>query len=157
MTNNNPPKEKDHIPEEIPTKEGSYTMTEVKNLLLERRKMISCSTTINDPKEEVNILKEDILRLKEKNVVIEVRLDAIQTRQDLDNMSESSSSLEGENNSLDFMKNLYLKNGKTDFLYSLKAFTSQKFYTKITLLRDYTYKKEFTALIDIAANLNCIP
>ncbi|KAG5609742.1 hypothetical protein H5410_021023 [Solanum commersonii] len=100
---NNPPKEKDHIPEEISTKEGSYTMTEVKNLFLERIKMISSPTTINDLKEDVNSLKEDILRLKEKNVVIEVRLDAIQTRQDLENMSESSSFLEGENNKLDYI------------------------------------------------------
>ncbi|KAG5611978.1 hypothetical protein H5410_023259 [Solanum commersonii] len=133
-TSNNPPsKDKDHITEEIPTKEGSYTMAEVKNLLLERRKMISSLTTINDLKEEVNILKEDILRLKEKNVVIEVRLDAIQTRQDLENVSSSSSSssLEGENNSLNFMKNLYLKNDKKDFLYSLKDFTSQKIIIKL--------------------------
>ncbi|KAH0635736.1 hypothetical protein KY289_035651 [Solanum tuberosum] len=64
---------KDHIPKEIPTKEGSYTMTEVKNLLLERRKIISSPTTINDLKEEVNNLKEDIVRLKEKNVIIENR------------------------------------------------------------------------------------
>ncbi|KAG5628557.1 hypothetical protein H5410_000274 [Solanum commersonii] len=64
-------KEKDHIPKEIPTKEGSYTMAEVKNLLLERRKMISFPTTISDLKEEINNLKEDIIRLKEKNVVIE--------------------------------------------------------------------------------------
>ncbi|KAG5632979.1 hypothetical protein H5410_004696 [Solanum commersonii] len=63
--------EKDHISKEIPTKEGSYAMAEVKNLLLERRKMISSPTTINDLKEEVNNLKEDIIRLKEKNVVIE--------------------------------------------------------------------------------------
>ncbi|KAG5590783.1 hypothetical protein H5410_041297 [Solanum commersonii] len=69
--------EKDHIPKEIPTKEGSYTMAEVKNLLLERRKMTSSPTTISDLKEEINNLKEDITRLKEKNVVIEVKLDAI--------------------------------------------------------------------------------
>ncbi|KAG5631644.1 hypothetical protein H5410_003361 [Solanum commersonii] len=119
-------KEKDHIPKEIPTKEGSYTMAEVKNLLLERRKMINSPTTISDLKEEINNLKEDILRLKEKNVVIEVRLDAIQALQNMDNASESSSSLEGENDSLDLIKDLYLKNNKTDFLYSLKAFTSQK-------------------------------
>ncbi|KAG5609784.1 hypothetical protein H5410_021065 [Solanum commersonii] len=121
ISNNPPSKEKDHIPEEIPTKQGSYTMSEVKNLLLERRKMISSPTTINDQKEEVKFLKEDIIRLKEKNVVIEVRLDAIQTRQDLENVSESFSSLEGENNSLDFMKNLYLKNDKTDFLYTASS------------------------------------
>ncbi|KAG5585429.1 hypothetical protein H5410_045863, partial [Solanum commersonii] len=41
--------EKDHIPKEIPTKEGSYTMAEDKNLLLERRKMISSPTTIIPP------------------------------------------------------------------------------------------------------------
>ncbi|KAG5605753.1 hypothetical protein H5410_027245 [Solanum commersonii] len=126
-------KENDHIPKEIPTKEGSYTMAEVKNLLLERRKVTSSPTTISDLKEEINNLKEDITRLKEKNVVIEVRLDAIQALQNLDNASESSSSMEGENDSLDFIKNLYLKNDKTDFLYNLKAFTSQNFYTKITL------------------------
>ncbi|KAG5630384.1 hypothetical protein H5410_002101 [Solanum commersonii] len=113
--------EKDYIPKDIPTKEGSYTMVEVKNLLLERRKMTSSPTTISDLKEEIDNLKEDIIRLKEKNVVIEVRLDAIQTLQSLnDKASELSSSMEGENDSLDFIKNIYLKNDKTDFLYSLK-------------------------------------
>ncbi|KAH0678270.1 hypothetical protein KY284_019355 [Solanum tuberosum] len=63
--------EKDYTPKEIPTKEGSYTMAEVKNLLLERRKMVSSPIMINDLKEEINNLKEDITRLKEKNVVIE--------------------------------------------------------------------------------------
>ncbi|KAG5592754.1 hypothetical protein H5410_043268 [Solanum commersonii] len=63
--------EKDYVPKEIPTKEGSYTMAEVKNLLLERRKMTSSPTTISDLKEEIDNLKEDIIRLKEKNVVIE--------------------------------------------------------------------------------------
>ncbi|KAG5579690.1 hypothetical protein H5410_050317 [Solanum commersonii] len=60
--------EKDHIPKEYPTKEGSYTMAEVKNLLLERRKLIGSPTTISDLKEEINNLKEDIIRFKEKNV-----------------------------------------------------------------------------------------
>ncbi|KAG5572759.1 hypothetical protein H5410_062525 [Solanum commersonii] len=46
-------------------------MAEVKNLLLERRKMTSSPTTISDMKEEINNLKEDIISLKEKNVVIE--------------------------------------------------------------------------------------
>ncbi|KAG5614696.1 hypothetical protein H5410_014520 [Solanum commersonii] len=110
--------EKDYVPKEIPTKEGSYTMAEVKTLLLERRKMTSSPTTISDLKEEIDNLKEDIIRLKEKNVVIEVRLDAIQTLRSLDDKaSESSSSMEGENDSLDFIKNIYLKNDKTDFLY----------------------------------------
>ncbi|KAG5572772.1 hypothetical protein H5410_062538 [Solanum commersonii] len=68
--------------------------------------MTSSPTTISDLKKEINNLKEDIIRLKEKNVVIEVRLDAIQALQNLDNASESSSSLEGENDSLDFIKNL---------------------------------------------------
>ncbi|KAG5572779.1 hypothetical protein H5410_062545 [Solanum commersonii] len=63
--------EKDYTPKEIPTKEGSYTMAKVKNLLLERRKMISSPTTISDLKEEIDNLKKDIIRLKEKNVVIE--------------------------------------------------------------------------------------
>ncbi|KAG5568232.1 hypothetical protein H5410_064752 [Solanum commersonii] len=111
--------EKDYIPKEIPTKEGSYTMAEVKNLLLERRKMVSSPTTISDLKEEIDNLKEDITLLKEKNVVIEVRLDAIQTLRNLDNAFESSSSMEGENDNLDFIKNLSLKNDKTDFLYSV--------------------------------------
>ncbi|KAG5581148.1 hypothetical protein H5410_051775 [Solanum commersonii] len=75
--------------------------------------MISSPTTIN------------IIRLKEKNVVIEVRLDAIQSLQDVGNISESSSFLEGENDNLDFIKNLYLKNDKKDFLYKFvtKPFT----------------------------------
>ncbi|KAH0765000.1 hypothetical protein KY285_000871 [Solanum tuberosum] len=67
----------------IPTKEGSYTMAEVQNLLLERRKLISSPTMINDLKQEINNLKEDIQRLKEKNVIIEVRLDSFETRRDL--------------------------------------------------------------------------
>ncbi|KAG5585434.1 hypothetical protein H5410_045868 [Solanum commersonii] len=54
-------------------------------------------TTISDLKEEINNLKEDIIRLKEKNVVIEVRIDAIQALQNMDKASELSSSLEGEN------------------------------------------------------------
>ncbi|KAG5614715.1 hypothetical protein H5410_014539 [Solanum commersonii] len=37
-----------HITEDVPIKEGSYTMAEVKNLLLERRKLISFPTTISD-------------------------------------------------------------------------------------------------------------
>ncbi|KAG5591786.1 hypothetical protein H5410_042300 [Solanum commersonii] len=72
-------------------------MAEVKNLLLERRKLISSPTTINDLKQEIDNPKEDIRHLKEKNVIIE-----------------------------------------------------------ITLLIDYNYKKEFIALIDSAADLNCI-
>ncbi|KAG5615834.1 hypothetical protein H5410_015658 [Solanum commersonii] len=106
--------EKDYIPKEIPTKEGSYTMAEVKNLLLERRKMVSSPTTISDLKEEINNLKEDITLLKEKNVVIEVRLDAIQTLRNLDNASESSSSMEGENDNLDFIKNLRGRGGRSN-------------------------------------------
>uniref|UniRef100_M1DJH6 CCHC-type domain-containing protein n=1 Tax=Solanum tuberosum TaxID=4113 RepID=M1DJH6_SOLTU len=54
-------KKKDHIPEEIPSKDCSYTMAEVKNLLLERRKLISSPTTISDLKEEINNLKKDIV------------------------------------------------------------------------------------------------
>ncbi|KAG5569936.1 hypothetical protein H5410_059702 [Solanum commersonii] len=133
--------EKDYIPKEIPTKEGSYTMAEVKNLLLERRKMVSSPTTISDLKEEINNLKEDITLLKEKNVVIEVRLDAIQTLRNLDSASESSSSMEGENDNLDFIKNLSLKNDKTDFLYSLKAFTSQKHFYPANTKKVYNFSK----------------
>ncbi|KAG5577383.1 hypothetical protein H5410_057517 [Solanum commersonii] len=103
ISNTSISKDKDHIPEKIPTKEGSYIMAEVKNLLLERRKMISSLTTIIDLKKEIDNLKKDIVRLKEKNVVIEVRLDAIQSLQELGYASELSSSLEREINSLDFM------------------------------------------------------
>ncbi|KAG5630256.1 hypothetical protein H5410_001973 [Solanum commersonii] len=72
ISNSTIKKKKDYIPEEIPTNDGSYTMAEVKNLLLERRKIISSPTTINDLKEEINNRKEDIVCLKEKNDVIEV-------------------------------------------------------------------------------------
>ncbi|KAH0644827.1 hypothetical protein KY284_032711 [Solanum tuberosum] len=89
ISNTSPSKDKDHILEEFPTKEGSYTMAEVKTLLLERRKLISSPTTISDLKKEIDNLKEDIIHLKEKNVVIEVRLDAIQSLQELGNASES--------------------------------------------------------------------
>ncbi|KAG5605282.1 hypothetical protein H5410_026774 [Solanum commersonii] len=57
---------------EIPTKEGSYTMVEVQNLLVERIKLISFPTMINDLKQEINNIKEDIQQLKEKNVIIEL-------------------------------------------------------------------------------------
>ncbi|KAG5570740.1 hypothetical protein H5410_060506 [Solanum commersonii] len=60
--------------------------------------------------EDINNLKEDIHRLKEKNVIIEVRLDNIESLRDLVNNSNSPSSLEEETNNLDFMQNLYLKN-----------------------------------------------
>ncbi|KAG5615270.1 hypothetical protein H5410_015094 [Solanum commersonii] len=65
---------KNHITEDIPPKEGSYTMEEIKNPLLERRKLISSPTTISDLKQEINNLEEDIHRLKEKNVTIELDL-----------------------------------------------------------------------------------
>ncbi|KAG5590311.1 hypothetical protein H5410_040825 [Solanum commersonii] len=132
-------------------------MSKVKNLLLERRKLISSPTTISDLNQEINNLKDDIHRLKEKNVIIENRLVNIESLKDLGNSSESSSSCEGESNNLDFLKTLnFGNNNKEDFLQSLKAITSQKIYTKITLIIDYNYKKEFTALIDSAADLNCI-
>uniref|UniRef100_M1DS21 Uncharacterized protein n=1 Tax=Solanum tuberosum TaxID=4113 RepID=M1DS21_SOLTU len=54
---NNTSTSKNHITEHIPTKEGSYTMAEAKNLLLERRKLISSPTTISDLKQEINNLK----------------------------------------------------------------------------------------------------
>ncbi|KAG5576988.1 hypothetical protein H5410_057122 [Solanum commersonii] len=98
-SNTSTSKDTDHIPEEIPTKEGSYTMAEVNILLLERKKLISSPTTISDLKKEIDNLKEDIVRLKKKNLVIEIRQDAIQTRQHLEDVSEPSTSIEGENNS----------------------------------------------------------
>ncbi|KAG5619540.1 hypothetical protein H5410_004758 [Solanum commersonii] len=101
-------------------------MVEAKNLLLERMKFISSPTTISDLKEEINNLKEDIHRLKEKNIIIEVKFDNIDSLKDLGNNSESSLSLEGESNNLDFMRNLYLKNDKKDILQSLKTLMSQK-------------------------------
>ncbi|KAG5591036.1 hypothetical protein H5410_041550 [Solanum commersonii] len=79
-----------HITKDVPTKEGSYTMTDVKNLLFERRKLIGSPTTISDLKQEINNLKDDIHRLKEKNVTIENRLDNIESHKNLDNSSESS-------------------------------------------------------------------
>ncbi|KAG5590996.1 hypothetical protein H5410_041510 [Solanum commersonii] len=54
-------------------------MAEVKNFLLERRKLISSPTTISDLKQEINNLKEDIHRLIEKNVTIEITLDNIES------------------------------------------------------------------------------
>ncbi|KAG5581069.1 hypothetical protein H5410_051696 [Solanum commersonii] len=113
-----------HIIEDVPTKEGSYTMAEVKNLLFERRKLISSPTTISDLKQEINNLKNDIHRLKEKNVIIEIRLDNIESLKDLSNSSESSS-YEGDSKDLDFLKTLNFGNNKEDFLQSLKAITSQ--------------------------------
>ncbi|KAG5574007.1 hypothetical protein H5410_063773 [Solanum commersonii] len=58
--------------------------------------MTSSPTTISDLKEEINNLKEDITRLKEKNVVIEVRLDAIQTLQNLEGEEEEGAIQEEE-------------------------------------------------------------
>ncbi|KAG5580069.1 hypothetical protein H5410_050696 [Solanum commersonii] len=80
-----------HITEDVHTKEGSYTKTEVKNLLLEKRKLISSPTTISDLKQEINNLKDGIYHLKEKNVTILTRLDNIESLKDLGNISESFS------------------------------------------------------------------
>ncbi|KAG5579929.1 hypothetical protein H5410_050556 [Solanum commersonii] len=49
ISNTSTSKDKDHIPEQIPTKEGSYTMAEIKNLFLKRRKLIISPTTISVP------------------------------------------------------------------------------------------------------------
>ncbi|KAG5571636.1 hypothetical protein H5410_061402 [Solanum commersonii] len=78
-------------------------MTEVKNLLLERRKLISSHTTISDLKQEINNLKEDIHQLKEKNVTIEIRLTNNESLKEMGNSSESSS-YEEESKDLDFLK-----------------------------------------------------
>uniref|UniRef100_M1DN41 Uncharacterized protein n=1 Tax=Solanum tuberosum TaxID=4113 RepID=M1DN41_SOLTU len=96
---------KNHITEDIPTKKGSYTMAKVKNLLLERRKLISSPTTISDLKQEIKNLKEDIHHLKEKNVTIEIRLDNIESLKELGNISESSS-YEEDSKDIDFLKTL---------------------------------------------------
>ncbi|KAG5591109.1 hypothetical protein H5410_041623 [Solanum commersonii] len=51
ISNTSTSKDKDHTPEESPTKEGSYSMTEVKNLLLKKMNLISSPTTISDLKK----------------------------------------------------------------------------------------------------------
>ncbi|KAG5580726.1 hypothetical protein H5410_051353 [Solanum commersonii] len=124
--------------EEIPTKEGSYTMTEVQNLLLERRKLISAPTTISDLKQEINNLKEDIQRHKEKNVIIEVRLDSFETRKALSNNSASSSSCEGESNNLDFLKNMNFGNSKVTTQH-INAMIKQNNYANfyMSILREH--------------------
>ncbi|KAG5570746.1 hypothetical protein H5410_060512 [Solanum commersonii] len=118
-----------HINEEIPIKEGSYTISEVKKLLLERKKLISSPTTISDLKHEINNLKEDIHRLKENNVSIKVRLDNIESLRDLGNNSESPSSLDEETNNLNFMKNLYLKN---DIFFYREGLIPSRYFHKTT-------------------------
>ena len=45
---------------------------------------------------------------------------------------------------------------KEDFLRSIELITSRKWYVKVKLLIGYNYKKEFIALVDSGADLNCI-
>lgn len=88
-----------------------------------------------------------------KKVAIENKLNNIESQKGLDSSSESSYEDDGDN----FLQTLKFKeNDKENFLQNLKAVTSPKFYTKITLLIDYNYKKEFTSLIDSVADLTCI-
>ena len=42
------------------------------------------------------------------------------------------------------------------FLQALQIITSHKWFIKITLLIENNFKKEFTALVDSGADLNCI-
>ncbi|KAG5570701.1 hypothetical protein H5410_060467 [Solanum commersonii] len=101
-------------------------MAKIKNLLLERRKRISFPTTISDLKQDINNLKDGIHHLKEMNIIIEIRLDNIESLKDLGNTSESSS-YEGDSKDLYFLKTLNFGNNKEVFLQSLKVITSQKF------------------------------
>ncbi|KAG5579985.1 hypothetical protein H5410_050612 [Solanum commersonii] len=86
-----------HIEEDnILAKERSYTMSKVKKLLHEKRKLISTPTTIWDLKEEINNLKSDIQILNKKNVAIENRLNNIESQKGHDSSSESSYEDEGD-------------------------------------------------------------
>ncbi|KAG5590990.1 hypothetical protein H5410_041504 [Solanum commersonii] len=125
--------------EEVPTKDGSYTMAEVKNLLLERRKLISSPTTINDLKQEINNFKKDIHWLKEKNITMEIRLDNIESLKESDSAADLNCIQEGLIPSMYFHKTTYSlrsANGEINSIEIDNILQNPKLQDKIATLKN---------------------
>ncbi|KAF3670776.1 hypothetical protein T459_33790 [Capsicum annuum] len=133
-TSSSPIQEEMHI---IPFQKGPYTMTELKRLLRERQKVEAIPSITQDLKNEIDNLKKEISFLKSQNLALDQRVSALENQKLLP-IEDSQTLPEG------------------DFLKTLEEEAHQHFYAKVTLLIDYNYKREFTALIDSGADYNCI-
>lgn len=112
-------------------------MSEVKKLLQEKRKIISTPTTIQDLKMEINILKNEVLSLKEKNIIMDHRISKLKNHKELSNSSNSIQEEENEyliqqEENEGFLRTLkFNKNDeRVEFLQTLKPITSQKILYK---------------------------
>ncbi|XP_070054068.1 uncharacterized protein [Nicotiana tomentosiformis] len=158
----------DNIPtsseiEEIPSQKGPYTIYDIKRILRENFQAIDRPTTVQDLKNEINNLKEEISDLKASNIVLDKRIIKLEnsrvptsqefstniTEKSFDNIIASTSKNEAKDG---FLGAVNMTDDK--FLQRFQLFTTQKFLIKVTLLIDYNFKKEFTALFDSGADLN---
>jgi hypothetical protein len=115
--------------------EAPYQLSEV----LSRFQQANTKETpvsINDLKREINSLKSEITQIKHDNIMINHRIEILENNKD---------SQSGPSNSSDHYLNI------------LQRVTSQKWYTRITLIVNKTFiLKDEVALIDSGADLNVI-
>ena len=111
-----------------------YSMVEV-NKMLQQRQKINTPVTLDNLLQEVNNIKKEIDNLKNKNKSFDKRISNLEKGKYIE------TNIEEEDN---------------NFLQTLEMVTSQKWWTKVTLIINNTEIKEFTALVDSGADLNCV-
>ncbi|KAL4581677.1 hypothetical protein LXL04_006204 [Taraxacum kok-saghyz] len=123
--------------------EEIYSMKQVHNMLKERRNKIASSNTltIQDLQNEIQTLKQDITKIKKAQVIYDHRLNKLEINNKQNQDAETSNKITEISN---------------NFLQSMELITSRKWKVKINLFVTYNYQKEFVALIDSGADLNCI-
>ena len=124
-----------------------YSMKHVHQMLKEKQGYTTeynSQITIKDLNNEVKNLKQEISIIKNYYNQIDKRISKIEDKELKTNIIKDDDIPETSNNYTD------------DFLQSMELITSRKWYVKINLLIGYNYKKEFIALVDSGADLNCI-
>lgn len=117
-----------------------YSMMEV-NKMLKQRQKIDTPVTLNNLLEEFNNLKKEITNLKNKNKDFDNRIFNLEKGKSLVKINKDKEIIEIEDN---------------NFLQTIEMIISQKWWVKLILLINNTEIKEFTALVDSGADLNCV-
>lgn len=116
------------------------------NRLLAQKHSNSLSISIKDLAKEIENLKIEVQILKHDNIILQQNIDTIY------------SNLKDSNDKVLPTKEIHeeVQNSDDNHLSILNMVISQKWYTKITLLIEGTFQKDFIAMIDSGADLNVI-
>lgn len=127
--------------------EEPYSMKKLDQMLKERRngniKPTFDLITVEDLNKEITNLKLEIESLKKHSIIQDNRITKLEKRP----ITESYA---------DIMKKDENLSNEFFFLQSIENVIFRKWYVKINLLIGYNYKKEYTALVDSGADMNCI-